>query len=582
MKKNESALTLNLLTSIPVWLKYTLYIFFIFHFSLLTFNSFSQGIAINVTGDSAANSAILDLSSTTKGLLLTRMTTAQRDAINLPAEGLIIYNLECHNLNYFTGSAWMPLNSLGGLVPATPGSITGSTNVCSGQLGVNYTVSAVSGATSYTWIVPEGSSVSSGQGSSGIAVTFGTNSGNLCVSASNSCGSSSSSCLSVTNNLTPGAAGIITGTNTVCQGQNNVAYSVTAISNATGYTWTLPTGASIASGSNTNSINVNFSASASSGNITVYGTNSICNGTASSAFSITVNPLPAAAGTITGTNTVNTGQNNVSYSIPAITNATSYTWAYSGAGVTISGTTNAITINFSVTATSGDLTVTGTNACGNGVVSADYPITVNQPIALDATSSAVAGPESSKTWSHTCTGSNLILIVGTEVRGNGTAVTSLTYNGVAMTQIGSPLVGSTLYYDKIQLFYLIAPATGTHDIVLTHNGSYVGATAVSYTGVKQSGQPDASTEQGPSSNGTYTTTLTTIANNCWTILLCHYANSGGTGGTGTTYLNLESMNIRMFHSNGAITPAGSTSLQTIGTPNDYVCHKMISIAPANP
>ena len=85
----------------------------------------------------------------------------------------------------------------------------------------------------------------------------------------------------VTVNPLPAAAGTITGTATVCQGQAGVVYSVPAIASATGYTWTLPTGASITAGSNTNSITVTYSASAVSGNITVLGTNSCGSGTVS-------------------------------------------------------------------------------------------------------------------------------------------------------------------------------------------------------------------------------------------------------------------------------------------------------------
>ena len=61
---------------------------------------------------------------------------------------------------------------------------------------------------------------------------------------------------------------------------------------------------------------------------------------------------------------VSQGQNGVGYSVPAIANATSYTWIYTGTGATINGTSNNITINFSATATSGDLTVRGSNSCG--------------------------------------------------------------------------------------------------------------------------------------------------------------------------------------------------------------------------
>ena len=172
------------------------------------------------------------------------------------------------------------------------------------------------------------------------------------------------------------AAGTITGTATVCQGQSGVAYSVPAIANATSYTWAYSgTGATI--NGTTNNITIDFSATATGGNLTVKGTNACGNGTVSANYAITVNPLPAAAGVITGVSPVCQGQSGVAYSVPAIANATSYTWAYSGTGATINGTTNNITIDFSATATGGNLTVKGTNACGNGTVSANYAITVN-------------------------------------------------------------------------------------------------------------------------------------------------------------------------------------------------------------
>ena len=94
-------------------------------------------------------------------------------------------------------------------------------------------------------------------------------------------------------NALPSSAGSITGTHGVCQGANAVAYSVGTIANATGYTWTLPSGATIASGANTNSITVNFSMSAASGNVTVLGTNSCGVGTVSPNYAVTVNAIPS-------------------------------------------------------------------------------------------------------------------------------------------------------------------------------------------------------------------------------------------------------------------------------------------------
>ena len=52
-----------------------------------------------------ANS-VLDLTSTTKAFLPPRMTTTQRDAIPSPVEGMVIYNLTTHVLNFHNGTAW--------------------------------------------------------------------------------------------------------------------------------------------------------------------------------------------------------------------------------------------------------------------------------------------------------------------------------------------------------------------------------------------------------------------------------------------------------------------------------------------
>ena len=85
-----------------------------------------------------------------------------------------------------------------------------------------------------------------------------------------------------------------------------------------------------------------------------------------------INGSVAATGTITGTTPVCQSQNAVIYSVPAISGAT-YIWAYSGTGATLhDATTNSITIDFSSSATAGNLTV-----CGIGILSANYPISVN-------------------------------------------------------------------------------------------------------------------------------------------------------------------------------------------------------------
>ncbi len=269
-------------------------------------------------------------------------------------------------------------------MPAAAGTISGSASVCQGAASVSYSVPAIANATSYVWSLPSGASIVSGANTRSITVNYSSSasSGSLSVYGTNSCGSGTSSSYSVTVNSLPAAAGAISGSATVCQGQLMVeSYSVPTIANATGYVWTLPSGATIYSGANTNEITVSYSSSASSGNISVYGTNNCGSGTSSS-HAVTVNPRPADAGTISGSASVNQGQTNVAYSVPAITGATSYGWGLpTGASITSGSNTNSITVDYSASASSGNIYVFGINDCGWGNLST-LPVTVNQVSSL--------------------------------------------------------------------------------------------------------------------------------------------------------------------------------------------------------
>lgn len=78
----------------------------------LTNLAFSQNVGINATGASAHASSMLDITSTTKGLLIPRMTSAQRTAIVTPATGLTVYDTTLGGFYYYNGTIWvMLLNS---------------------------------------------------------------------------------------------------------------------------------------------------------------------------------------------------------------------------------------------------------------------------------------------------------------------------------------------------------------------------------------------------------------------------------------------------------------------------------------
>ena len=65
----------------------------------------AQSVGINADGSTANTSAMLDVSSTTKGFLPPRMTQVQRDQIPFVA-GLMIYNTTTNKPNYYNGTEW--------------------------------------------------------------------------------------------------------------------------------------------------------------------------------------------------------------------------------------------------------------------------------------------------------------------------------------------------------------------------------------------------------------------------------------------------------------------------------------------
>jgi len=259
--------------------KHTMKKVFIFWIALvLTQRVNAQGVGINETGADPHPSAGLDVNFDNKVFLPPRLTSAQRDAIENPAEGSHIYNLTTKCVEVYYGSSWQsmhcgcsagpsnliytdngplsycinqpiainspatqggnptaysssPILPSGLILNAATGQITGSpsaltapstfsivaSNACGstmreltiGVIGppsapgiisgpsepdigftAGYSIDAVTGATSYTWTVPVGWTIDTGQGTTSISVTVGAGEGEIAVEASNACGAS--------------------------------------------------------------------------------------------------------------------------------------------------------------------------------------------------------------------------------------------------------------------------------------------------------------------------------------------------------------------------------------------------------
>lgn len=142
-------------------------------------------------------------------------------------------------------------------------------------------------------------------------------------------------------------------------------------------------------------------------------------------------------------------------------------------------------------------------------------------IAFDAAPAAAGGGAAgtSLSWSHTCTGSNLVLWSGLLIAraATGAAPTSSTYNSVAMTILANTVFcgGPT---GDIYLDYLAGPSTGANTITWNFSGTgNLGTTgySTSFTGCAQTGIPDSSAAtQNPSATN-WSATTTVVASNCW-------------------------------------------------------------------
>lgn len=268
--------------------------------------------------------------------------------------------------------------------PSQPSSISGPISVCAGDSGVVYSIAPIAGATAYNWSVPTGTNITSGQGTPSIEVSFGATLGSVTVTAQNSCGTSLPQQLPIDVLSLPNQPGAVSGPNLVCAGNTSVPYSITPVSGANDYTWTVPTGSTISSGQGTASITVTFGSTP--GPVMVTANNSC--GSSSPAMlnvSLTLSP-PSAPGPINGPTSTCVGASQT-YTVPAVSGAMFYSWTVPADAFVAAGQgTTSVTVMFG--ALSGQVQVTADNLCGPSVAQA-LPVTIT-PLETTLTPPAAA------------------------------------------------------------------------------------------------------------------------------------------------------------------------------------------------
>ena len=248
------------------------------------------------------------------------------------------------------------------VTPVTPPSISGPSKLCPGDTGV-FSISQVPRATGYQWTFPSGmTAIGSAFGNVVcVLVNNAYTGGSISVAAENACGVSPVRTRSTVLNtvVTPG---VISGQTSGLCGMSGLTYSITPVTGATSYSWTVPANSYILSGQGTHQITVDFNGSAG-GSIKVSAANS-CG--SSPERSLTVNTIPARPDPITPSTSPCAGT-TVGYSVPTVLGAIGYNWTTtSGASITSGQGTKSISIywNPAATGTSQTMVVRASNACG--------------------------------------------------------------------------------------------------------------------------------------------------------------------------------------------------------------------------
>jgi len=152
------------------------------------------------------------------------------------------------------------------------------------------------------------------------------------------------------------------------------------------------------------------------------------------------------------------------------------------------------------------------------------------PVAVDAVTSGTSS--GSPTVSHTCSGSDRVLYVLIAERYD-TALTGVTYNGVALTSIHQANNGNL---STTNVWRLIAPASGANNVVISQSASHdLAYTILSVTGADQS-TPEGTLVSGTANSTSPSKTAVAVADDLIVDLLSWWrgASQNATVGAGQT------------------------------------------------
>ncbi|MCX6305286.1 MAG: DUF1566 domain-containing protein [Bacteroidetes bacterium] len=381
-------------------------------------------VGINTDSSTPDPSAGLDVKFNNKGFLPPRLTSTQRNGIPAPAAGLVIYNTDCNDIQYYNSAGWIPMGNIGLL--AAPGAISGNTTPCNNATGMTYSIAAVPNATGYHWTVPAGATITAGQGTLTITVSFGSSSGVICVAAYNDCYRSNMSCQAITlQSAIPVSVSITASSNPVCAG-TSVTFTAVPVNGGTVPAYQWKKNAITISGAT----NVTYSYAPANGDIItcMLTSNAQCtsgNPATSNPIAMTVvSLLPVSVSITASANPVCAGTSVIFTAVP-VNGGTAPAYQWKKANVNIPGATN---VTYSYVPVNGDAitcVLTSNVLCpsGNPATSNIITMTVNAVLPVSVSIAASANPS--------CAGSS-VTFTATPVNGGSTPLYQWKKGGVSI------------------------------------------------------------------------------------------------------------------------------------------------------
>ena len=182
-------------------------------------------------------------------------------------------------------------------------------------------------------------------------------------------------------------------------------------------------------------------------------------------------------------------------------------------------------------------------------------------------------------WSHTNSGSLLLVAVWGNASGASSGISAVTYNGVAMTLLATTgNNGGANAARYVTVWYLVGPPTGTHTIAATSTADHAGGMAVSYL---NAAAPEASstTSQGTGSS-TFSMSVTTLTPNAVAILAIKTFGGTPSAGANTTGRQIWAAGSTAIFDTGTAEPAtGSYTLNAATTSSGSWNGIVLSIPP---